>query len=400
MFDPVLAERHTRRPRHHSVTESMPWEITPILLAPVLPGETLKHLTFQSRLVTPPLKSRIVGWWVEYYIFYVPFRQMPDAANLVAMFVDPTLTLSATAASARDYYQGSGYNFTAQCLQVVVQEWFRREGETWSAFVIRANRPAASHGIDTIMESLIDTTVLPDGGAIAGMDVETLDRAKMVLEYRRQLRESGGGGGMVDYEEVLATYGARLRQNKERDRPELVRYIRQWQYPTNTVEPTTGVPTTAVSWAITDRADKPRAFPEPGFIFGVQCVRPKVYFTNQYSNASVALDRAQRWLPPAMDETGMERSLAEFAAAAGPYSGAGFADGYWLDIRDLFNHGDQYWDCVSATNSSLIALPSAAQSTRYPTLAMANGLLSTADTYIISDTSTSLQISTRTVDPS
>lgn len=399
MFQPTLGDRHTRRPRHHAVTESMPWEATPFLIAPVLPGETLKHLTLQSRVVTPPLKSRVVGWWLEYYIFYVPFRQMPDAANLVAMFVDPSLTLSASAASARDYYAGNGYNFTAQCLQVVIQEWFRREGESWSGFVIRANRPAVSHGIDTLMESLIDSTLLPDGGAIAGMNVDELDRARMVLEYRRQLRESGGGGGATDYEEVLATYGASLRSAKERDRPELLRYIRQWQYPTNTVEPTTGVPTTAVSWGITDRADKPRAFQEPGFVFGIQCVRPKIYFTNQVNNASSLLDRAQAWLPPVMDETGMERSLREFASNGGPYANA-FASNYWVDIRDLFNHGDQYRDTVSTTNSNYIALPTAGFDARYPTLAMANTLLSTADTYIQSDASVNLQIATRAVDPS
>lgn len=404
MFQTELGDRHTRRPRHQSVTESMPWEIQPFLVAPVLPGETLAHLTLQARVVTPPLKSRLVGWWLEYYIFYVPFRQMPDAANLVAMFVDPSLTLSATAASARDYYNGEGYNFTAQCLQVVVQEWFRREGEVWSDYPIRANRPAASIGIDNLSESLIDSTLLPDGGAIAGMNVDDLDRARMVLEYRRQLRESGGGGGATDYEEVLASYGASLRRAKDRDRPELLRYVRQWQYPTNTVEPTTGVPTTAVSWAITDRADKPRSFVEPGFIFGVQVIRPKVYQYYQGGIGSLILDRAQRWLPPVMDETGMERSLAEFAAADGPYAGAGYAAGYWLDVRDLFNHGDQFYDVAigSVGLGNVISSPdgAAARGARYGNLTVANTFMTVADTLSVADTSVSLQIKTRAVDPS
>jgi len=372
------------------------------MIAPVLPGETLSRLTLQSRVITPPLKSRVVGWWCEYYIFYVPFRQMPDAANLVAMFVDPTVTLSPTAAAAYRYYDGRGYDFVSQCLEVVTREGFRREGESGSGFTIRANRPAAGHNIDNVMDSLIDTTVLPDGGAIAGLNVDDLDRARMVTEYRRQLREMGGDGGMVDYEEVLASYGASIKRAKERDRPELIRYIRDWTYPSNTVEPTTGVPTTAASWAINDRADKLRAFTEPGFIFGVQCVRPKIYFSNQTGNGSVMMDRAQRWLPPVMDDAGIERSLAEFTNAQGPYGKAagGFTNGYWLDVRDLLNHGDQYIDAVAASINA-VALPAAgAINTRYASSAIADALLVTAGQLTLADGAVQLSIKTRHVEAS
>lgn len=396
------ASRHMRRPKHNFFVEPEFWEIQPILLAPVLPGESLKRLTIQSRVVTPPLKAKTVGLWLEYYFFYVPFRMMPDSDSLVAMFVDPSATLSTSAAQAYSYYDGRGYNFITQCLQAVVTEWFRRDGELWSTYTIRANRPAASTGIDTLGDSLIDATVLTDGGAIAGMNVDELDRARMVLEYRRQLRLSGAGGGPSDYEEIVASYGASLRLAKERDRPELIRYLRQWTYPTNTVEPTTGVPTTAASWAVSDRATKRRAFNEPGFIFGVQCIRPKLYHANQTGHGSSMLDRAQRWLPPVMDETGMERSLAEFTNAQGPYgkSAGGFTNGYWLDVLDLFNYGDQYIDYQTAANGNSIALPTTAQVIRYGTEALADTFLVTASTQSQCDGNVSLEIATRHVDPS
>lgn len=402
-FDPGMVDRHSRRPKHNFAVEPHIWEIQPVLIAPVLPGETLDHITIQSRVVTPPLRAKTVGWWLEYYFFYVPFRQMPDAANLIAMFVDPTVTLSPTAAAAYRFYNGLGYDFNSQCLQVCVQEWFRREGETWSSFTIRANRPAASIGMDNLMDSLIDTTVLPDGGAIAGLNVDDMSRAKMVLDYRRQLKEMGSDGGMMDYEEVLSSYGASLRKAAQRDRPELLRYIRQWTYPTNTVEPTTGVPTTCANWGITDRADKKRAFTEPGFIFGVQCIRPKIYFSNQTGFGSTMLDRAQRWLPPMMDEAGMERSLAEFTTAQGPFGKAagGFTNGYWLDVRDLFNYGDQYIDISSSTQAfNDVPLPTIGQNTRYGSQAIANTMLVTADTLSQCDGNIQLSIKTRAVDPS
>lgn len=393
--------RRTRRPKHNFFVEPHIWEIQPILVAPVLPGEILKRITLQSRCVTPPVNSKTVGWWLEYYLFYITFRQMPDAANLIAMFIDPNTTLSATSAAAHRYYDGRGYDFTSQCLEVVTREWFRREGESWSGSTIRSNRPAASVGLDHLGDSLIDTTLLPDGGAVSG-NVDDVSRAKMVLDYRRMLEMMGGGGEQVDYEEVVAMYGASLRINKERDRPELLRYIRDWQYPTNTVEPTTGVPTTAVSWAISDRATKRRAFKEPGIIFGCQVIRPKIYFNNQTGHGASMLDRAQRWLPPSMDDTGMERSLAEFTNAQGPYgkSAAGFTNGYWLDIRDLFNHGDQYIDDSNTDYSNAVALPTTAQEIRYATQTIANSLLVTDDTLTQCDGNVQLEIDTKHVESS
>lgn len=399
MFAPT-GERIGRRPKHMFNVDQDFWEIQPYFAAPVLPGETLTNVFLQSRVVTPPIKSRTVGFWLEYFTFYVPFRQMPDAANLVAMFVDPSITLSNSAAAAHQYYDGRGYNFILQCLQAVVTEWFRREGEVWSAFTIRASRPAASIGLELFHDSLINVADLPDGGALAATQDDDI-RAKMVLEYRRMLNISGGGGSDMDYEEVLASYGAFLRRAKERDRPELVRYIRQWSYPSNTVEPTTGVPSTAVSWSVNDRADKRRAFTEPGFLFGVTVIRPKVYYENQTAFAGSMLDRAQRWLPPMMDDAGMEKGLAEFATTQGPFgkTSGGFNTGYWLDVRDLFNHGDQYLDATAA-NSQKIAMPTTTQSIRYATQAMADSLKVTAGALCTADGSVQLTVQTRVVEPS
>lgn len=393
-------ERGVRRPVHNFNTAQHFWELQPCLIAPVLPGETLDKLSLQSRVVTSPVKSRLVGFWLEYFFFYVPFRQMPDAANLVAMFINPSNTLSATGAASYRYYDGRGYDWVSQCLQVCTQEWFRREGESWSGFTIRGNRPAASLGMDNFSDSLIDSTVLFDGGATSG-NYDDQDRARLMMEYRRSLQIMGADGGTVDYEELLSSYGAYVKRAKERDRPELLRYIREWTYPTNTVEPTTGVPSTAASWSIVDSADKARAFTEPGFIFGVSVVRPKVYMSNQTGAASTMLDRAQRWLPPMMADAGEEKGLAEFTNAQGPFgkSAAGFTNGYWLDVRDLFNYGDQYIDSAM-TDLTGIALPTTGQNSRYASLAMANSLLVTADTYTASDGVVNLAIKTRVVEAS
>lgn len=381
--------RVARRPNHRFFVETKPWEIQPILLAPVLPGETLKNMLLQARSVTRPLVSTVVGWWQEYYFFYVKHRQMPNSANHVSMVFDPATTLAATAASVRDYYDGRGYNWVNECLTVVVNEWFREQGETISTASIRTGRPAAKINLDGIHESLVDTTVLSDGGAL-GASQEAQDKASEMYEYLRTM-----GFTKMTYEDWLATYGVNIERVQNRDRPELLRYIREWTYPTNTVEPTTGVPTAAASWGIAERADKDRFFDEPGFIFGVQVTRPKVYLGNQTGNASVALDRVMRWMPAIMSDD-PSSSLAEFTSAQGPFgkSASGFTNGYWLDVRDLFVYGDQYLDAAIDTTeeSNAIALPTVGQNYRYATETMADALFSTAAKSIRTDGNIALNI--------
>ena len=56
----------------------------------------------------------------------------------------------------------------------------------------------------------------------------------------------------MDYEDWMKTYGVKSTlpdiDRVDYHRPELLFYNREFTYPTNTVEPTTGVPATAVGW--------------------------------------------------------------------------------------------------------------------------------------------------------
>lgn len=104
-----------------------------------------------------------------------------------------------------------------------------------------------------------------------------------------------------------------------------------------------------------------------------------------------------------MDDAGAERALAEFTNTTGPFgkTGGHFTNGYWLDIRDLFNRGDQFVDTAVADDSNGVGFPAAGTiNTRYPNLIFANGLLRTADTLHVADGSVQLRIRTRHVDPS
>ena len=81
----------------------------------------------------------------------------------------------------------------------------------------------------------------------------------------------------VSYQDYLAYHG--INGEDDPHIPELVRYVREWTYPTNTVNPSTGVPSSACSWAIQGEQTKTDSS-EPGYLFGVTVTRPKVYMRN------------------------------------------------------------------------------------------------------------------------
>ena len=58
------------------------------MIAPVLPGETLKNGLFQSRVISDPLKHRLLGAHKEYWFFYVRLRDLQRSADFEAMMND------------------------------------------------------------------------------------------------------------------------------------------------------------------------------------------------------------------------------------------------------------------------------------------------------------------------
>ena len=68
--------RSGRRPQHTFQLRHKPWVVQPFMIAPVLPGDTMKNLLLQARAVSSPVKNPLIGWWLEYYFFYVPHRSL------------------------------------------------------------------------------------------------------------------------------------------------------------------------------------------------------------------------------------------------------------------------------------------------------------------------------------
>lgn len=375
-FNPLSAAgRVTRSPEHTFQIRQKPWIIQPFMIAPVLPGETFKNALLQSRVVSDPVKNPLIGWWIEYYFFYVKLRDLNARETYENMMLDGELTTSALNAAAKvaTYHNDANSpDYVQQCLDTITEWYFRAEGEGAHDL---DNMPLAAVNRTDWLDSVIndDDFVAPIDVDVDGPDAGTTVQASEVdkalntwqLLRAQQLTD-------MSFDDYLATFGVKTLRQTDTHQPELIRYIKEWTYPSNTVDPATGTPSSAISWSIQERADKDRFCREPGFIFGVTIARPKIYMSNMKGAAVEVMDRATTWLP-AMMRDDPYTSLKKVAAGAGPLSAN--TDDYWLDIKDLLLYGDQFVNfALTETDAGLVALPTAALDKRYVTEAMINGL--------------------------
>lgn len=403
--------RVSRYPQHTFQVEHKPWEIQPFLIAPVLPGESMKNLLMQARVISDPIKSRLLGWWAEHFFFYVKHRDLAERDEFVQMMLDPAWTpanVDSATDNAYTYFEGGSgsgtlyIDWAAKCLECVVDNYFRDTDEVAGDHVIRTGRYAAKAFGTTWLQSLQPeaavtwTDVSISTATDNAFTMRELSEAERQYEWLRQ-----NGAVAMTYEEFLGTYGVQVPAAEELHKPELIRFTRNWAMPVSSIDPTDGSAASAVTWQITERADKDRFFKEPGFIIGVTVVRPKVYRSRQLGHASAMLNNAYAWLPALMsdDPTTSLKLLPDNNGLLGDFTDSG---GAWVDVKDLFLYGDQFVNfTLTDTDKGLVALPSTALQTEYTVEADADALFA-ADTaeLIRQDGIVSLNIAGRQVDTS
>ena len=107
--------------------------ITPFFAAPVLAGETMKNLQWQSRVVTMPIKGPITGWWLEYYFFYVKLRDTDQREAIEEMLLNINADNSAlkTGVNSHPWMETAGtIPWVRMCMKRIVEEYYRDEDET------------------------------------------------------------------------------------------------------------------------------------------------------------------------------------------------------------------------------------------------------------------------------
>lgn len=370
-----------RYPKHPFLTSSLAFTAQPIMLARVLPGETLNNLYFESRVITDPIQNPIIGWKKEYFFFYCRVSTlMLDAVK--DMFVDPTNAeiagMDEAANVQQSYAAKGGIDWVDLCMERIVFHHFRDEGEAAGDFVTADGRYIVPIRQSSWLDSITDKDLVPEGDAIAGAtDAGDLDRLMDAFEMARAM-----GMANMSYEDFLRAQGISVPEPEE-GKPELLAHFSDWQYPSNTINPSTGAPSSAVSWVFKNGNRDPKFFKEPGFIVGVSVVRPKVYFGGLAGLNAGFAQRAWDWMPYYLHQM-PEAALKQFAADTGPLGDRTTAtDAYWVDMRDELLYGDQFHNVrafdpdtadFTAGGFNMVGLPDNSLNWKYPSETMCKSM--------------------------
>ena len=158
----TATKRVLRSPAHPFMLRTRPYQIQPFMLSPVLPGETLRNLVCMSRVVTKPIKNALVGWWCEYYFFYVRLKDIEFHLKeekgewLAEMVTNPNGYNPAplqSAAIQKLYHPAGGIPWVKYAMETVVEYFFRDQGEDWDTATLDG-LPLAQVGSRNWMDSL------------------------------------------------------------------------------------------------------------------------------------------------------------------------------------------------------------------------------------------------------
>lgn len=367
--------RKLRKPQIAYNLAIKPWQIQPFFIHPVLPGETLRNALLMTRCVSDPLRDKLMGWHLEHFVFYVKHTDLDMGPDLVNMHLNASQNMSSfnEAANIKHFHPGGGINFVRRCLEAV-RFWYFRDAEEAEPTAIDGLPPAKINHDGWWQSAKLASDLPANTHELPGDDPELPPGSPASQDPKFAQWEAMRAAGLTSatYEDYLKSFGVRVEEanNEEERRPELLRYDKKFTYPTNTVEPTTGVPSSAAVWSVSERLDKDRYFSEPGFIFGVVVVRPKVLLSAITGTATAFMNDAYAWLPAIVQDLPYT-ALRQFATATGPSPVATVGD-YWIDLRDLFIHGEQFRNHDLTQQGNTVALPTTAMQVRYASLAMAD----------------------------
>lgn len=424
--DVAQVGRRMRSPKHPFQLRHRPYQIQPFMIAPVLPGDTLERLDLKVNCVTSGVKNPLLGWWMEHQYYFVPLTALEnpeteavDVSTGVGIFRSLMLDPAADLSAGTYWYDGStggaelefmvpanhyGYNFLSAALDVIVKNYFRDEDEvsggsvapTLGALPLARIKPP---GQEDYAESLLadSAVVVPDildpgAGEVASTDP--------LFNAFTTMQQVGAVGSEVTYDDWLRDQGIRVPKASRFSTPipELIRSTRSYKKPSNTPD-ATGALSSVVVWDITEDATKKRFFNEPGFIVGVTFCRPKVYLSRHNAPAvNTLMDRAYSWMPKALSER-PELALRKFTQTTGPLDKTVAWGDYWIDVVDLFVHGDQFLNfAMTETDAGLVALPVAGMTktlNQYPTGTMIDAMFSGATKLVYQDGITQLRVLSR-----
>lgn len=338
--------RHRRTPNFPIAGTMKPFGLYPLMCHPVLPGETLTSFNMKWRCLSKPITHPLAGAWLEVWLVYVKLTDLDR--NLGNMFIDDTFVSTpwlATADEPKYFVKDGQIDWVRWCTEKVHDAYFMDDSETARDVdgVRRTKLSALSWYQNCIFK--------PADDAPGGLDLHDEFHELNAYMMMQQMNMSE-----LTYERYLEQYGVSSIRAAEGD-PEILRYARSWTQPVNTVEPTTGAPSSAWVWSDQVKMDKDKRFKEPGFLLALAAVRPKMYQKHIEFSMVGELWGFSDFFPSytLADPTAgiKELNTASDVFHANHRTSGGEVD-LLIDTRDLLSHGEQF---VNEWGQTPYALP-------------------------------------------
>lgn len=321
--------RQNRRPNFPIAGTMRPFGLYPLMIHPVLPGETLETIESKIRVLSRPVKHPLAGAWFESWFCYVKFTDLDRA--LGDMFVTdsyPTTGYTFGANNERYFGKTGQINWVQKCVERIHAAYFIHKNETARSI---DGVPLVKLKQLSWMQNCIFTADIANPAT--GANVQGVDDQISAFEMMQMMQMSE-----LTYEKYLEQYGVSSIRSGIGE-PEILRYSRSWVQPVNTVEPTTGAPSSAWVWSDKIEGGKPKRFDEPGFIVQLACIRPKMFASKIASSMVGTLWGFSDWFPIYNIED-PSAGIKKLTAAEGVLTGQS-AD-VFFDQRDLLAHGEQF----------------------------------------------------------
>lgn len=327
--------RKDRTPNFPIAGVMKPYGIYPIWGHPVLPGETLEECRIKWRVLSKPVKHPLVGAWCDTWLCYVKFTDIDRA--LGNMFISDSYSTAGWTAGAnkpRMFTKSGQIDWFTNCVNRITQAFFLHEGET---IITNDGVPMAKLNNNSWYQNLMlkpaTVTVANLPGDPAGVDTQLTGFQVMQMMSMNE----------ITYESYLKQYGIQSVATGI-GQPEILRYSRSWTVPVNTVEPTTGAPSSAWVWSDEIKSDKPKRFDEPGFVIMIACIRPKMFMKALPYSMVGDLWGFSDWFPAYNLEdpaAGVRQIVSNDPVIDQTYVTGGPLN-LLYDHRDLLNHGEQF----------------------------------------------------------
>lgn len=378
-------QRVTRQPSTPFSLIWKPWQIQPCAFFPVLPGESLTSMMLQMQFWTDPLKATLKNtpWVFEYFSFYVKFRDLPGwessadglGRDLIQM-IESAESLAANQdadGNAFTYCPPGGIDYCLEALKRVTEVYFREDGQAWDKMTVDGVPLAHAHfgTRRDVLERL--TTAAAEDRRVAMPTHVGGELMQAYMDYAAQRNASNAELQAMDYEDIVRSAGGRavVRDVDREDLhvPELLVYSRHFDYPVNTVEPSTGVPAVAFGHRVKQQMRKAFRFGEFGWIMCCVLVRPKVLWLNQQGLFAAMMQSRTDWFM-ADDDPDRDSHFVTIDDATGPLKAIMDTPNtdYTIDWRNLLWSGEQFVNYAPAQASdAFVTLPEADTDRDYPT---------------------------------